>query len=203
MLTQFQEDKAPEIELFDDDTAAVKAMLRFLYDQPYAADEATWHDGISLMPHLHVYVVAEKYDLQNLKRAAFENIGSILGNDNESVDLYEALRVAFTLTPTGDQMVRTLFTDSCGTRLPRLIKQPDFIKVLDEVAELGSAIVQKMGARHPRKAGKEMEVVMCPRCDRLQNPLYAASTGADHCMWSGCGQFILYPSNRRTFVEKT
>ena len=195
-----QEDEAHEIELLGDDPAAVKAMLRFLYDGDYSADEAVWHDGISLLPHVHVYVTAEKYDLQGLKHAAFRNISSILGNEKESVDLYEALRLAFSLTPPNDQQLRILFTDNCVAHLLSLTTQPEFIKILDEVAEFSSAITQKLAVGPLAVNRKEWTFAKCPDCGEPSRPRVWEDES-----WR-CGQCNRsqrdYSQHSRVYIEK-
>ncbi|KAM0721277.1 hypothetical protein Q7P37_003565 [Cladosporium fusiforme] len=65
-----------EIELFEDDPAAVPAMMRFLYNisYTYAKDPATRQ---RLSSHAHVYAAANRYDLLGLKKAVVEQMSGL------------------------------------------------------------------------------------------------------------------------------
>lgn len=72
-----QESASKEIELKEDDSGAMLALLRFLYDLPYNAEaNSKWVS--SLQPHASVYVVADKYQLDSLKEAVANNMQKIL-----------------------------------------------------------------------------------------------------------------------------
>ena len=129
-----------EIELAGDEPDAVLAMLRFLYGEPYPADEAHWHDGKTMLPHAQVYTVAEKYEVENLKVQVHKNMVKLIQFGGDNPDLIETIREIFYQTPDTDTMARKLMIDHCVRFLSELSQQEGFVALLEECGALGAAV---------------------------------------------------------------
>ena len=135
-----------EIELLDDEPAAVLAMLRFLYGEPYQADEAHWHDGMTMLPHAQVYSVAEKYGLENLKVQVHKTMDYLIRLGGYKPDLIETIREIIYQTPDTDTLARKLMIDYCVQFLSELSQQEGFVSLLEECGALGAAVVTSQQA---------------------------------------------------------
>lgn len=121
-------------------------MLRFLYDLPYEADEAHWHDGKTMLPHAEVYTVAEKYELESLKAQVHENMVKLIQFSGDKPGLIETIREIIDRTPDTDTMARKLLIDHCVQFLSELSQQEGFIALLEESVALGSAVIASQQA---------------------------------------------------------
>lgn len=117
------------------------AMFRFLYGLSYKGEEKEWNDEKSLAPHASVYVVAEKYQVPELRDASVDSMLSILLGDGVKGDLSSALRIIFEGTTSTNTEARTLMVKYCVDQLPSLKKDQHFMTLLADVAELGAAML--------------------------------------------------------------
>lgn len=115
-------------------------MLRFIYGLPYTSEEGKRHDEGSLVPHALVYVVAEKYQMPQLKDAAHDALLSIFVRGPEPKDLVTALRIIFAGTLDTDDGARPLRVKYCVSQPSSLWKTNDFNMLLNDCAELGAAM---------------------------------------------------------------
>lgn len=119
-------------------------MLRFLYDLPYADGISASYDGKALLQHAEVYVVAEKYGVNNLKPLIYDDVSSLLEYNGEKTDLVDAIETIIENTPDNDNMVRTLLVGHCVEYLDELRQQKGFMDLLARVGDVGAALIAKM-----------------------------------------------------------
>lgn len=107
-LTCQQESGAKEVELHEDDPNAMTALVRYLYDLPYADDTEGW--CTRLQPHALVYVVADKYQIESLKTEVCDNMKAIIGDRlnlersaSDRVDFLGAVRTMVSCTRPQDK----------------------------------------------------------------------------------------------------
>lgn len=120
------------------------AMLRFLYGLPYDEGISSAYDGKALLQHAQVYVVAEKYGVENMKPLIYDNISSLLEYGGDKTDLVEAVETIIENTPDTDDMVRTLLLDHCVEFLSELRERKDFMDLLSRVADVGASLIAKL-----------------------------------------------------------
>lgn len=106
------------------------AMLRFLYDLPYAEGIADWYDGRALLQHAQVYVVAEKYEVENLKPLVHANIRKLLEYDGDKIDFVDAMETIIENTPESDTLARQLMVDHFVGDLASLNDEAKFMALL-------------------------------------------------------------------------
>ena len=143
--TSRQKSIEKEIELHEDDSEAMMALFRFLYGLPYGPDIAEHYDGKAMLQHANVYVVAEKYNVDNLKILVYDNTKRLLKYDGEKTDLYDSIETIINGTLESDTLARKLLIDHCVEYLRDLWKQEDFMALLGRVPDLGIAITGHEG----------------------------------------------------------
>lgn len=119
------------------------ALLRFLYDLPYDA-EANGKWTASLQPHVSVYVVADKYQLEPLKAAVAENMRKIIASKRythevgylrwcesfkNSDDFFSALQTILEITTTSDTYALKVLVDF-------LVQNFDFFRKRNELLSM-------------------------------------------------------------------
>ncbi|KAI6875348.1 hypothetical protein KC343_g5915 [Hortaea werneckii] len=99
--TEFKEALTGECILHDDHPAAVVLMIKYFYSFDYATDASTDnHFANQLELHAHVYVVADKYGVEDLKQLACRKFTDIVPEIvPQNLDPTDAFRLIFTATP--------------------------------------------------------------------------------------------------------
>lgn len=145
------------------------AMFRFIYGLPYPGEEAYWHDNQSVAPHARVYVVAEKYQVTELKNAVMDVLLSILLNDKVEEDPASALHTNFSATLDTDNEARPLLVKNCVSQLSFFKKRQDFTKLLKDCAEIGAAMLTHEdlipGSWTCSGPSECRGIPNCPQCD--------------------------------------
>lgn len=114
------------------------AMLR--YEDCISAS----YDGTALLQHVEIYVVAEKYGVDDLKPLIHDNVSSLLEYNGEKTYLLDAIETIIENTPDNDNMVRTLLVGHCVEYLDELRKQKGFMDLLARVGDVGVALIAKL-----------------------------------------------------------
>ncbi|GAB1737323.1 hypothetical protein NU219Hw_g1248t1 [Hortaea werneckii] len=99
--TDFKEARTGECELHDDHPAAVALMIKYFYSFDYATDANTdKHFANPLEMHAHVYVVADKYAVEDLKQLACRKFTDLVPEIvPQNLDPTDAIRLIYTATP--------------------------------------------------------------------------------------------------------
>lgn len=135
-LTLVQESKKREIELKEDNPHAVKLMIDYFYGFDYEDS----HDTITAFSNIlelnaAVYVVADKYQVPDLKKLAVKHFAKAAPDSalrRESPK--EAIKLAFTGTPATDRALRDLVLEYWMV----------FAKILTEDSATTSSIAQEV-----------------------------------------------------------
>jgi hypothetical protein len=130
------------------------ALFRHFYGLPYAANLPEWHDGLSLLPHVLVYITAGRYQSKTLQVEAYSNMRNIfrLQTDDrsrllESSDLLDAVRAMFAGTTSNDKRGRGLSVKYCAYGLSRFAENQGFMTLVEELPELGAELIQQHFAK--------------------------------------------------------
>jgi hypothetical protein len=115
-------------------------LLRYVYDLPY---DVTFDDqDTQLKPLTMVYVVADKYQVDGLKREVSKRMKSIIESHLDVRDFVNALRTIATGTTPYDTCARKMMVDVCITNLHHLHRKTEFISRLREHADLGADMIE-------------------------------------------------------------
>lgn len=141
------------------------AMFRFMYGLRYFDYHDKWYDDMKMLPHVKVYVVADKYRLTEFKKAIMDRLHTITCL-TDARDIVPTLQAVFDDMPENEGP-RPLMIDYCVHFLARLRKREDLLTLLGEVPELGLAILRhkKLNLGSPCfPDGPYGGELMCPRC---------------------------------------
>ena len=133
----FKESSTAELPLEHDDPVAVECMIKFLYSGDYsngATDVKT-----CLMSHVRVYALAEKYDIEGLKRLAAVNVDEIA--DGHMCEDFPAIVAAvFETTPSSDHGLRDVVSRICANHIDEVLASETWKETLATNGEIGLAI---------------------------------------------------------------
>lgn len=127
----------------------VVAMLGYIYNINYlteSLEEAEARNWFKLESLAHVYVTAQKYGLDGLKKLTGHPMERILGARSEvrgpeqSFDLKEVLRIVWPNTSSEDQIARPLLARYCAGRLKELRQDSEFVQMMNSTPELATAV---------------------------------------------------------------
>ncbi len=118
-------------------------MLRHFYrpEDPYRNPS----ENESLVVEAHVYGVADKYDVPELKESSRQNFRRILLDDyTETVEkeLLPTVRIVFTTTGEDDRGLRSLVLTKALTEIRKLKQDPGFDTLLKEVPQFTAELFQ-------------------------------------------------------------
>jgi Arc/MetJ-type ribon-helix-helix transcriptional regulator len=140
-----KESGSKEVELHEDDPAAVFGLLRYIYDLPYYSgssydDDERWN---SLVPHAELFVAAEKYQVLGLQCEICSRLHNRIENwlaegEFPNVDDFiRALRKIVTQA-SDDNRLRRLMVRTCAANLSELQDVTEFLSLLKEFGSLGA-----------------------------------------------------------------
>ncbi|KAG9592706.1 hypothetical protein KCU77_g4249, partial [Aureobasidium melanogenum] len=113
-----------EVDLgVDDDSEAVHAMVRYIYDLPYAQQvtDIPGSSEESLVSCLNVFTAADKYDVASLRPMVVKRFEDLMETNWESESF-----------ATSIQKLTAAAAAFCAKNLPKLIKQDEFVNMIQE-----------------------------------------------------------------------
>ena len=153
----FKESSTAELVLEHDDPAAVECMIHFLYSGDY--DDDCTDEYSSLMSHVRVYALAEKYDIEGLKRLAaviFDEIAEGL-----MCEEFPAIVAAvFETTPSGDRGLRDVVSRICADHIDEVLTNENWKETLATNGEIALSIfklARQKSVAEVDKATKQVE----------------------------------------------
>lgn len=151
--------------------------------------EEAKHAGVYVI-NSKVYILAEKYDIPNLRKLAFEKYKNYLSKEDWE-DFIESLRLICEKTTEQDQDLRCLAYERARQNLEILLVFTDFVKLLDDHGRLGRELMQRAVYRNkPQFAifcSKCNLPIFCPGCTsvgffcylNIEDPLFAENDGGE------------------------
>ncbi|KAF4499120.1 ARM REPEAT PROTEIN INTERACTING WITH ABF2 [Fusarium agapanthi] len=128
------------IEITDFDPAIVKAMTLFFYCFDYESPA----DSSAMTFHAKVYQIADKYDIEALKRLASTKYGTSIDAGREMDSFPDAIELAYTTTPPGDRRLRDIAVEVTIKRIGTLMSQDAFSEMLSANSDLAADIIRCM-----------------------------------------------------------
>ncbi|KAL3464363.1 hypothetical protein BJX64DRAFT_286493 [Aspergillus heterothallicus] len=130
------------VKLMDDDTRFVQVMIDFMYGCDYDSSENG--NSSSILFHIGVYQIADKYDVPNLKRHAklqFENLVNIVWQMD---DFPLAIAEAYAATPESHRGLRDAIVRIVGLHISDLLEMESFVKVLERTSGFSDDMAKSM-----------------------------------------------------------
>lgn len=113
----------------DDSPEAIKAMLDVLYTGSYVmgSDTSSDADMAGLMKHLHVYALADRVQIANLKERAQHHIGKLTQNYWGEKGFCDAVEFAYSIAPPGEggDLLRDSTLKVCAAHAKNLFGDPE------------------------------------------------------------------------------
>ncbi|KAI7488117.1 hypothetical protein KC357_g2405 [Hortaea werneckii] len=156
-----------ECELHDDHPAAVALMIKYFYSFDYATDAKI--DGAFANPlemHVHVYVVADKYGVEDLKQLACRKFTNLLPEIvPQNLDPTGAIRLIYTATPDQEssklRKVATTAWSLLSHQIVDYIGQAAVDQLLRDVPELAVEMARQYSALVGGKISMEPNTTWC------------------------------------------
>ncbi|RMZ17242.1 hypothetical protein D0860_00644 [Hortaea werneckii] len=146
------EARTRECELHDDHPAAVALMIKYFYSFDYATDANTDnHLANQLEMHAHVYVVADKYGVDDLKQLACLKFADLVPEIvPQNLDPTFAIKVIYLWTPDqGNHKLRGIATTAwclLSHQIVDYIGQAAVDQLLRDVPDLAVSIAHQYSA---------------------------------------------------------
>lgn len=154
------------------------AVLRHMYELPFVDCHG---DDCVLQDYAKIYIAADKYQVNGLKLAISDKMKHIVEtetcrftnrrSDSGFFDFVYALKTIVKGTTTGDLHAREVMVKACVANLRYIHKEPEFLSLLMESADLGAAIIGHKDFEYGAGGAWETEgecrhhvLVVCPHC---------------------------------------
>ncbi|KAH8698146.1 BTB/POZ protein [Phaeosphaeriaceae sp. PMI808] len=179
-LGGFKEASSGVIDLSEDDSDAVKAMLQFFYTIDYAYDTAL---------HAKVYAIAENYDIKPLKDLARVKFEKAADRDWDSPYFPTTISFVYTSTPPSDRGLRDIVIKRSKDHLNALLDSPEFGCMIEGNGVFGRDLVKAIAHRPEPEPGAA--TYKCAACGKSMTAWLNPSQNV-HC--PSCGVNYSYTS---------
>ncbi|KAI7343100.1 hypothetical protein KC331_g3578 [Hortaea werneckii] len=169
--TEFKEAHTRECELHDDHPAAVALMIKYFYSFDYATDpsiDARFANPLEM--HAHVYVVADKYSVEDLKQLACRKFTDLVPEIvPQNLDPTDAIRLIFTATPEqeSNKLRKVATTAWCllSHQIVDYIGQAAVDQLVRDVPDLAVEMAHQYSALIKGRISTDSSSVLC-KCGR-------------------------------------
>lgn len=139
---QNQEAQDRVIELHEDDPAAVRAMLLFLYDKPYT--DACGDMSEDILFSVRVFTIADKYDIDELKGVVSADFEKIIPGLWNHEDFFQAISEVYDLPESRYACsLKLAIENTCWQNVHALMAKPAFADVCQVFPELQFKMLQE------------------------------------------------------------
>jgi len=181
-----QEKKTNTITLKEDIPDVVRAMLQFLYTFDYD-DGIKFADSMEpLSFNTHVYAIADKYDIHELKELAKDKFEGLVKEQWKEDAFPEALRAVYETTPVTDRGLRDIAAQVAYDNITELMSDDSaFGRLLGDVAALGADLATLLATR-----GCNNRKYKCGSCkNAIRIDCLKGGPTAGYCFWCGKHQY--------------
>lgn len=157
-----QEALGDVIELKEDDSAAVEAMVRFMYENEY--DSSGNGEGCisPMLFNVMVYRLADKYGVTALKQLSKEKFGQATSICWGTDDFLHVITDVYGASECEE--LRDIIAHVSHEHVEALVKKDGFLRVLDETSGFASDLIRHMTKVRPTTRAKKYE---CPSCEEI------------------------------------
>ncbi|KAF5974688.1 ARM repeat protein [Fusarium coicis] len=142
----------------DFEPAVVGAMTLFLYCFDYESPA----DSSAMMFHAKVYQIADKYDIEALKRLAATKYRTSIDAGWEMDSFPVAIELAYTTTPPSDRGLRDIAVEVAFKRLGNLMAQDRFCGMMRDNPDIAADII-----RFTNRICERVKNYKCRTCKRV------------------------------------
>lgn len=153
-----------EYYMNDDEPSIVDKMMIYLYTLDYddhrssslakpAEAKVTAYDPASLLVNAKVYIIAEKYEIEALKKLACTKYGEVLPNTWNTSIFSESASHLYENTVETDRMLRDVIVQGASDNVKNLLDRGEFVEMLKSHGDIATEIMHKVVTR-TQKCGR-------------------------------------------------
>ncbi|KAI9784671.1 MAG: hypothetical protein M1816_000787 [Peltula sp. TS41687] len=173
------------IDLKDDDVQVVEAMLQFLYATDYDSNKIV----SPMLFNIRVYVLADKYDIEPLKKLAKAKFEKAMWSCWKMDDFPDAVAEVYGSTMPTDRSLRGPVAEVSYENLQQLLKDDGFGATLEQTVGFAADVIRLGAAEQkgqPAQGGNSaLKKYLCPDCDRSWEGVLVPSRAEYCCLRCG------------------
>jgi len=129
-----------EIDLDDQEPGIVDSMVQFLYHRDYSLSTADTSEG-SLLANAKVYIIADRYDIPDLKLAAMKKYQAAEPTEWNSTSFSASMQLVYDNTPeTGT--LRAVIANTAASHIRELVDRGEFVTLCQGYGEVAFDIIK-------------------------------------------------------------
>ncbi|KAK8230737.1 hypothetical protein HDK64DRAFT_255878 [Phyllosticta capitalensis] len=151
----FRESRRNVVEMPNDDPAAVKALLEYLYVEDYSIVEDTPRKPEVLLQHLEVYIIGQIYVIPGLQDLAYRRFVKYWFTAWCPCPIFnDVARRVYNSTLVSDKQIRCFIADMAAVHLRGLLLNREFVEVMADFEAFSIDIAKSM-VKNDDKCGTE------------------------------------------------
>ncbi|KAK8205047.1 hypothetical protein IWZ01DRAFT_559532 [Phyllosticta capitalensis] len=163
----FRESRTNVVEMPNDEPAAVKALLEYLYVEDYSIVDSTPRTLGPLMRHLEVYIVGQIYDVPGLQDLAYRRFVSCWFTGRCPRNIFHIVaRKVYDSTPESDNLIRGFLADMAAVHLRGLLLNKNFVEVMADFEAFSTDVAKSMAKSDDKHESKEFRCKLCEKALR-------------------------------------
>lgn len=151
---------AQEYHMNDDEPSIVGKMIDYLYTLDYddhcsstsgaksVIEYARADDPASLLVNAKVYIIADKYEIEALKKLACLKYKEVLLNTWNTSNFSESASHVFENTVETDRTLRDVIVQVASDNIRALLDRGEFVDLLKRHGDIGAEIMRKVVSRY-------------------------------------------------------
>ena len=140
----------------DDEPSIVGKMMSFLYTLDYDDHRSTKfvvkhtkaYDPASLLVNANVYIIADKYEIEALKKLACLKYEEVLSDTWNTSYFSESASHVFENTVETDRILRDVIVQVASDHVKALLDRGEFVEMLKRHGDISAEIMRKVVARY-------------------------------------------------------
>lgn len=156
-------------------------MIEFMYTFDYDSSGRGEDSNSPMVFNVRVYSIADKYDVQALKKQAKRKFENTVQNCWDMDDIPDAVAQVYASTLTSDRGLREVVSAVAGKNISRLLSKQKFRDVLQETTGFASDLVEGL----TRERLENQKSYKCPHCYKIWD--YTALSDNTHYYCIHCG----------------
>ncbi|TID27488.1 hypothetical protein E2P81_ATG00245 [Venturia nashicola] len=184
----FKEAQENSVDLQEDKSYIVDAMMEALYDGDYTYENDDDLAESEDMFHAKVYAIADKYDIPNLKTIAYEHFVRTFAIKESTVrEIAETIEYIYDSTPESDRRLRDIVVHIAADRALEFYRCPEFEAMAGNVSEFCNDLAKRLGVKQELWGGgkKPLLPITCSKCSNEFSSSRRGSNGGVYCPCCG------------------
>jgi len=139
-VDSFMEGVTGEIDLEDQEAGVVDSMIQFLYHRDYSLSTVDASEG-NILGHAKVYVIADRYDIPDLKLAAMKKYQAVEPIEWNSTSFSASIQLVYESTLEPDAL-RAVIAKAAASHMKELVDRGEFVALCQGNGEVAFDILK-------------------------------------------------------------